>query len=421
MDIKIYPGFASGEVNCPYSKSMMHRALICASLASGLSVINNVTLSDDIIATINCLRVLGAEIKIAGNQIIVRGIIESKRKKEALEVNESASTLRFLIPLSTLFYHKVVFKGKKSLLHRPLVVYEDVFKEQKLEFIKEDDQLTISGKLQSGDYRLNGNCSSQFFTGLLFYLPLCSESSTIRIRKPYYSQGYVALTIDILKKFGIEIIQKSKYELIIPGNQTYKPANIKNEIDYSHLAFWLGLSSFNGKIICNHVDGVSKQPDFKIIKILQNANVDISRIGRSLLCEKSVYTLNNTGVDNQPDLGPILACIATQSTNSVTLTGVKRLVSKESNRLDAVCNNLKNLNIKVDRISLDKIIIHPGKIKALAPLDSYNDHRILMAFAILATISENPVIIQNWECVQKSYPDFLKDLAQLQVKFEYIN
>ena len=421
MDVKIYPGFAQGEVNCPYSKSIMHRALICASLASGLSVINNVTLSDDIIATIDCLRVFGADIKIAGNQIIVRGIKEGKNKNEVLEVNESASTLRFLIPISTLFFDKVIFKGKKSLFRRPLVVYEEVFRKQKLKFVEEDYQLTVSGKLKSGDYLLNGNCSSQFFSGLLFYLPLLPESSTITIRKPYYSQGYVALTIDILKKFGIEIIKKTKYELHIPGNQTYKPTTINNEIDYSHLAFWLGLATMNGNLVCNQVDGDSKQPDFKIIRILQNANVRISRIGRSLLCEKSTYLLDNLGIDNQPDLGPILACIASQSQGKVTLTGVKRLVSKESNRLNAVCNNLKNLNIEVTRFSLDKIMIHPGKVKALAPLDSYSDHRIFMAFAILATISENPVIIKNYECIQKSYPNFLKDLAQLQIKFEYIN
>ncbi len=420
MDVKIYPGFAQGEVNCPYSKSIMHRALICASLASGLSVINNVTLSDDIIATIDCLRVFGADIKIAGNQIIVKGIEEGKTKNKVLEVNESASTLRFLIPISTLFFDEVVFKGKKSLFNRPLIVYEEVFKGQKLKFIKENAQLTVSGKLRSGDYLLNGNCSSQFFSGLLFYLPLLPESSTIRIRKPYYSQGYVALTIDILKKFGIEIIQKSKYELHIPGNQTYKPATISNEIDYSHLAFWLGLATISGNLVCHQVDGESKQPDFKIIRILQNADVRISRIGKSLLCEKSTFTLDNLGVDNQPDLGPILACIASQSKEEVTLTGVKRLVSKESNRLNAVCNNLQNLNIEVTRFSLDKIMIHPGKVKALAPLDSYSDHRIFMAFAILATISENPVIIKNYECIQKSYPNFLRDLAQLQIKFEYI-
>jgi len=421
MDVKIYPGFARGEINCPYSKSILHRALICASLASGRSTINNITLSEDIMATIHCLQVLGAEIKLGDNQIIVKGIKEGNGKDEVLEVNESASTLRFLIPISTLFKDNVVFVGKKSLFQRPLMVYEKLFKEQKLTFIKEEDKLAISGRIQGEEFKILGDSSSQFFSGLLFYLPLLPEASTIYIQKPYYSQGYVALTIAILKKFGITVTQKSRYELFIPGNQKYKATTINNEIDYSHLAFWLGLSAFNGSLVCHNVDLVSKQPDFKMIRILRSAGARIERKGRNLFCEPSQYTLNNIGVNNQPDLGPILACIASQSTDKVTLTGLVRIISKESNRLRAVCNNLKNLSIDITKYSLDRITVHPGKVRALEDLDSYHDHRIFMAFTVLATISENPVIIKNCECINKTYPDFLKDLEKLQIKFEYIN
>ena len=187
-------------------ESIMHRALICASLASGLSVINNVTLSDDIIATIDCLRVFGADIKIAGNQIIVRGIKEGKNKNEVLEVNESASTLRFLIPISTLFFDKVIFKGKKSLFRRPLVVYEEVFRRQKLKFVEKDDQLTISGKLKSGDYLLN-EIAQVNFLAFIILSSIITESSTITIRKPYYFK-VMWPNNDILKKFVLYHLKK---------------------------------------------------------------------------------------------------------------------------------------------------------------------------------------------------------------------
>lgn len=420
MDVKIYPSFAHGEINCPASKSEIHRALICASLAQGRSFINNITLNDDIEATIDCLRTLGATIDLFDNQIVVEGIKNKNTTRKTLKVNESASTLRFLIPLSTLFSPEVIFSGDKNLFKRPLDVYEEMFTEQNLSFNKKADSLTLQGKLSSGTYLINGDVSSQFISGLLFYLPLLTEDSTIIIKKPFYSSGYVDLTISILKQFGIEIVRKNKYEIYIHGNQNYKATSYHSEIDYSQLAFWAGLAAINGEIVCNSIKNTSHQPDYKIIKILQKAQVKISRINKTWIFEKAKYTLKNTNINNYPDLGPVLACLATQSTTEVVITGIKRLIAKESNRLAAICDNLKKLSIETKIISANKLLIKPGKIKAHAPLDSHQDHRIFMAFAVLATISANPVIIQNAECISKSYPNFLEDLGRLGIKYEYL-
>ena len=205
MKVKIYPSKCFGKVNLPPSKSMAHRSIICASLAQGKSKLENIAYSDDIIATIEGMKKLGAKISKEKDSLIVEGIKNfSQLTNSIIDCNESGSTLRFFIPIFSLTDKKIEFRGKNRLLQRPQKIYEEIFKKQNLFYYQDNNKIEIDGKLKSGEYIINGNISSQFISGLLFTLPLLTEDSIIKIIPPFESKSYIDLTIDMLKKFGIE-------------------------------------------------------------------------------------------------------------------------------------------------------------------------------------------------------------------------
>ena len=190
MNIRIIPSKASGCIMAPPSKSMAHRLLICAALGKG-SVINNVSFSNDIEATLGCLKALGADIKIAGDRVTIGGIgTMNSLGEDSLFCNESGSTLRFLIPICLLFGKRVRLVGAVRLFERSLSVYEEIAKAQGFEFIKTKDSLTVCGRLTSGIYNVRGDISSQFISGLMFALPLCEGDSVINIEGPIESGSY---------------------------------------------------------------------------------------------------------------------------------------------------------------------------------------------------------------------------------------
>ena len=421
MNVKIYPGKAHGLVSCPPSKSLLHRAIICAALAKGKSKIYNISLSDDIMATINCLKALGAKILIENNHIVVNGIENFGEIRKILLTKESASTLRFLIPLCTLFKNKIVIEGSSDLFKRPLDVYEDIFNKQNLIFKKIGNRLLLDGNLQSGEYLLHGNISSQFVSGLLFLLPLLEAPSTIKIIPPIVSKGYIDLTVDVLKEFGITIMKRSETEFYIPALQIYKTKDYFCEGDFSQAAFFAALGTINGDVECQNIVRESLQPDKKILDILEDFHAQIIKTPSGYRFTESKMTMADIDITNCPDLGPIIACIVTKSSKPIVIKCVGRLVYKESNRLVAICDNLQKFGIETELISSDELKIYPSDIKVEEDINSYNDHRIFMAFAILATIADKPVTIKNYECINKSYPEFLRDLEKLGVRIEYLN
>ena len=226
MNIKIYPSKVSGEVTIPPSKSMAHRAIICASLAKGTSIITNIDYSNDIIATIKGMERLGAEIIPQNNSLIIKGIDDfSLFNKRVIDCNESGSTLRFFIPIFSLTNKKITFKGKNRLMYRPQKIYKDIFSKQNLLFEQSEEKISIKGSLKPGYYEINGDISSQFISGLLFTLPLLESDSTIKIIPPFESKSYVNLTIDVLKNFGINVYFQDENTIYIKGKQKYSPCN----------------------------------------------------------------------------------------------------------------------------------------------------------------------------------------------------
>ena len=399
MNITIKPSVASGEINAPPSKSCAHRLLICAALANGKSVIENIGINDDIIATISCLKDLGAKIEIEDNNAVVYGI-ENNNKKETVNLfcNESGSTLRFLIPLSLIFSNNATFSGSDRLLERPQSVYEELFRNMGCYLKKEEKSLVAGGELKSGAYKIRGDISSQFLTGLLFALPLLDGDSDIVLTTPLQSSPYVDITIDVLSKFGVDI-KKSDNGFYIKGNQEFSPQNLSVEGDWSNSAFLEAFNLIGGNVTLKGMNEESYQGD----KIYRNFFSEL---------KNGTPTLDITDF---PDLGPVLMACAVLC-NGAKLIGTKRLKIKESDRGVAMKTELSKFGVKII-VNEDEIIIPKTEIKAPNEnLNCHNDHRIAMSLAILC--SKVGGALENAQCVNKSYPEFFDDIKTLGIRIK---
>lgn len=411
MKVEVTSRKVFGSIKVPSSKSSAHRALICASLAKNQkSIITNLDISDDINATINALSSLGASIKLEGNKAIVIGTNMEIREKFEFDANESGSTLRFLIPLCANLAKRSIIKGSSKLLSRPLSVYKDIMQDG----LKVNDKyLELDYEFKAQKYVISGDISSQFISGLLFLLPLLDKDSVIEIKKPYESKSYVDLTIDMLKKYGIEI-ESNDNIIYIKGNQEYKPFDYEVEGDYSQAAFFLVLGVLNNDLTLIGLNELSLQGDKEIINILERMGAKIIKENNSVSITKSNLKGIEIDLANCPDLGPILMAVAPFCEGVTHLTNVKRLRLKESDRIKAMSQELKKFNVKVKEEEND-VYISKTNIKVIDNhIYSHNDHRIAMSMAVLATALENEkIVLEQAECINKSYPNFYFDLNSI--------
>lgn len=421
MKIKIYPSKCSGEIKIPSSKSMGHRAIICASLANGKSIISNLDYSDDILATIDGMRKLGANIQCEKDRLIVEGIENFYSLKDnIIDCNESGSTLRFFIPIFSLTGEKISFTGKNRLLKRPQKIYEEIFKEQNLYYFQDEDKIEIEGKIKAKEYFIDGNISSQFISGLLFTLPLLEESSIININPPFESASYIDLTMEVLKEFGITINKVTPLRFEIQGGQKYVAKDYKVEGDFSQLAFFAVLGALNNDLKCTGVNLNSKQGDKAIIDILKKSGVKIEEIEEGYLIHKGKIKDCEIDLGDCPDLGPILNVLAMYGEGEFKIFNAGRLRLKESDRISAMEEELKKLGVEIETTE-DEIKIL-GKENYLGDVEvfGHKDHRIVMSLAIAGTMLDKPIIIDGAEAVEKSYPKFFQDLKSLNIKIEYL-
>lgn len=406
MNVRIKPHKLEGEVNIPPSKSLAHRAIIAASLAKGQSIIKNVSYSKDILATIDAMTKLGATIEKYDDHLIIYGTYP-RRIGHIIDANESGSTLRFMIPIALLDSNPIDFLGHNKLIDRPLDIYFDMFDKHNIKYVKDKDHylpLHVEGKLKSGIYELAGNVSSQFITGLLFALPLCNGDSKIIITTELESLGYINLTIDILKKFGIKISFENN-EFIIPGNQVYKPYDYVVEGDYSQVAFWLEANMLGNNVVLKGISKDTQQGDREIIDDVIKIGANISYNDNKLTLMPKEFRNLDIDVSQTPDLGPALSAILTQVKGKSRLINAKRLRIKECDRITCVKEELNKLGCSLDETE-DTLIINGKSIINGGVVNGHNDHRLVMAFAILASIAKEDVIIENASAVSKSYPDF---------------
>ena len=419
MKTIIHPGKNKNvTIELPCSKSLAHRYIICACLASGRSNIYNITYNQDILSTIEIMRHFNAKIIDKNDYLEIDGITKLKYDHEILDCHESGSTLRFMIPLCALIEEDVYLTGTSRLLERPQSVYEELFNKQHVKFIHNNDSIIVGSYLQSGTIEVDGNISSQFITGLLLALSLLKNDSTIVIKPPFASKPYVDLTIDVMNSFGIKVNYVDDYKLYIKGGQKFVGGNHLIEADYSQLAFFAALGVLNNGIRVGSFNKDSKQGDKVIVDILKDMGADIEKDGNYYLFKPSELSATTIDLENCPDLGPMLFALSTQAKGTTKFINAKRLRIKESDRIQAMEDELRKLGVDIYSNENEVYVNYQPNIVAKDVLNGHNDHRIVMALSILATIAKNDVVIEGSQAIAKSYPRFFDDLslAKIEVK-----
>lgn len=384
MTVTIFPGPLSGTIAPPPSKSQAHRAVIAACLAGGDSRVEGLSSSQDIQATRRCMEEMSNTV--------------NEKDLPLLDCGESGSTLRFLIPVALALRGGGVFTGRGRLMERPQEPYFALFREKEIFWEQKDGRLTVRGTLTPGEYRLPGDVSSQFVTGLLYALPLLSGDSVIRMTSPLESRGYVDLTLDTLARFGVRAENRGYESFAVPGGQTFRPCTMAVERDYSQAAFFLTARALGSHVTVTGLNPDSAQGDRIILPYLDR------------LARPGPVTLD---VSQCPDLVPALALRAALRTGETTrITGAARLRIKESDRLDAVTTELDSLGAQVvqgpDFLAVTGVAGLTG-----GAADSHNDHRIAMMLAVAATRCAQPLVIGDAGSVAKSYPAFWEDYEKL--------
>ncbi len=410
MNVTINSSKLKGQIKIPPSKSVAHRSIISGALSNGKSIIKNIDYSKDIISTIEALTCLGVNITKKENAV---EIVSNKLylKKDYINCNESGSTLRFLIPIALTLGKSVTFDGENFLKQRPLYPYFKIFEKSNIFFeINNKLPLYLKGQLKSGSYVIQGDVSSQFITGLLFALPLVGDSEVHVLN--CQSKGYIDITIDVLKDFGVNVINNN-YETFYIKKSSYIPRTYEVEGDYSQIAFFALGGIIGEEITVTGLNLNSKQGDKNIINVLNT-------LGVKYKTNKDGYTFYNSSlkgdyeinIQNMPDFGPVLFCIGTVIKGTLKIKGIERLKIKECDRVLAMVTELKKLGANIENKN-DYVIIKGGKpLKSNVTLNGWNDHRVVMSLAVLCSTLNNTTITDATS-VNKSYPKFFEDFNKI--------
>lgn len=410
-NVRIHPKNLSGTVEISPSKSYLHRAIICGALSGKPIKISPVIYSDDIIATINAMKSLGADIDIFENIIKINGFTPSKN---IVKINclDSGSTLRFLIPLVSALGIQTTFLLGESLAKRPILPYLEALSNNGLKFeFNGDFELIISGKLKPGKFFIPGKISSQFVSGLMMALPILQSDSEIILTSDLESCSYVDITIDVMKKFGVNVT-RSNQNYYISCHQKYISCDFFVEGDWSQAAFFLVAGAIGGNISVKNLKNDSVQGDRAILEILNKMGAKIKLLENCIsICGSDLRGII-IDAKNIPDLVPII-CVAAACAEGITkIHNVKRLKFKECNRLSAICQELENLGVNICTES-DCIVVQGRNNLHSDRVWSHKDHRILMSLAIMATKNSGLTEITDVDCVKKSYPNFFEIFKRL--------
>ena len=396
MKVTIIPGRAQGVIAAPPSKSCGHRMLLCAALAEGESRIRGISGSQDMEATMDCIRAMGGTCRREGDTVTVVGTGGRAAPQAVYPCRESGSTLRFCIPPALVPGGRAAFTGAARLMERGIDVYEEILPSKGISVEKTASTIALRGSLTAGTYTLRGDVSSQFVSGLLLALPLLAGDSTVCVLPPVESRPYIDITRDVMASFGVYVEEERENRFHIPGGQRYGSRAAAVEGDWSNAAFLMALG-----------DGVE-------VTGLRDNSLQGDRV-----CREMLRRLREPGAVLDlapcPDLGPILFAAAARGHGAV-FTGTRRLRIKESDRVAAMAQELAKFGVRI-QAEENRVTVLPGGITApTEELDGHNDHRIVMALSVLAASAGGT--ISGAEAVNKSYPDFFDALRTLGLTIE---
>ncbi len=432
-----------GSIDAPPSKSLMQRALACATLAGGTSMIRGGPLCADSRAALGVAKALGAEVEESGSFIRLSGspLFEasaslfrkpsaaswrpaaspghpaafSKRPVE-LDCGESGLCMRMFSPIATLLSWELKLLASGSLASRPMSMVEEPLRRLGASCSTQDGRppITVQGPLRGGRLQLDAAGSSQFITGLLLALPLADGNSEIDVEGTV-SKGYLDLTIQTAGAFGVLIQRDSEYSrFMIPGSQAYRATDFTVEGDWSAAAFLVvaaALGAGSKGIVIKGLYKDSFQPDRAVLDAAALAGTPFEFVDGELRVGKAALRPFEFDATNCPDLFPPLAALAAACPGLSTIQGTGRLKSKESDRAASIKAMLESLGIKAE-LQKDSLLIHGGKPSG-GDVESWGDHRIAMAAAVAALACDSEIHISGAECVAKSWPGFFEDMDSL--------
>ena len=431
--ITLKPARLQGIHHAIPSKSYVHRMAICAALSDKPTILNLDFFAEDTIATLDCLRALGARVSVQDTQVKIYPIqgfstssshfaFPTKGNSTILDCKESGSTFRFLLPVATALCNSVTFTGEGRLPERPIIDLITQLKFHGVNFSQNKLPFTTHGVLQHGAYELPGNISSQYISALLMAMPLLHGASKLSVCAPLESSAYVSVTMDVMRQFGVSVSVANKNSALtfsVDPNAKYTSPGIVNvEGDWSNASFFLLAAALGNKIGVKGLNLRTRQPDLAILEVFKKFGcaVNSDEDAEILTVKASQAALRGQSVDisQMPDTLPALAVLAAGSVGESRFINAARLRMKESDRLLSTASMINSLGGKA-KIFNDSLIVLGCDIAPLTGgcVNSTNDHRIAMAGAIASTLCSKDVEIVNAGAVNKSYPGFFDEFTSL--------
>lgn len=409
----VIPGKLEGTVQIPPSKSDAQRALLSAALCKGKSILYRIGESDDVQAMLDTITRLGAVWQQNEEEVVITGIQETPDFLE-VHVGESGLGVRLLTAVCTALSDEVHLTGRGSLLQRDLSFFITFLPAMGVTVQLSGNSVPIvtNGRLTGGNYTIDGQQSSQYVSGLLMALPLCSEDTTLVVNK-LKSRAYVDMTVATLSRFGIAIERIGEDTFGIRGGQSYQPCAYTVDADWSAASYWLVAAALGAKVVCSGLSVSSLQADKALMSHLLRAGCRITTGEEGIRVDGSTRRPVEADLTDCPDLFPALTTYAALTEGVSRLHGVHRLANKESDRGAVLVEEFSRLGCKLT-IEDDTMIVQGRTILNGGTVSSHHDHRIAMCLAIAGTFAESSLTVEYAEAVGKSYPDFWKDLNNLQ-------
>jgi 3-phosphoshikimate 1-carboxyvinyltransferase len=403
---EIKPGIMKGILAAPPSKSVSHRLLILAALSQKPSIIQNVLLSEDIYITLNALKQMGFHWKKRSNDIIFSGEREQTLGSATINVGNSGTSARLLTAIAAALPGEFIFTGSKRMLERPMMPLIDALIKLGVKIEHRDGYLPVKIRgtvLKGGEVKVDVSQSSQFLSALMMLAPLTDQGMEISVAGSIVSQAYIQLTIALLKRVGIKI----QYEddiYFISGNQDFQIRQTWVEGDYSSASYFaVGAAISRGSVCIDNLQHDSDQGDRFILDIIKKAGANVFWKNKQVHIEAAELSSIDENMNSHPDLVPSLAVMSLFGKNKSRIRAIEHLRFKETDRLKALIDNIGKLQGKITQEKND-LIIEPVPLRGAA-IPTFNDHRIAMSFA-LAGLRIPGIIIENPECVNKSFPKF---------------
>jgi 3-phosphoshikimate 1-carboxyvinyltransferase len=415
-----------GVVAAPSSKSYTHRAIVCGFLSNGTTKIRNPLFSDDTETTLRISEMLGADVR-RGDFIEIKGPTELKAPKSEMDCRGSGTTLRIFTALSALTAGRCMLTGDDTLRRRPIGDLLDGLRQLgvKAKSVNGNDRppVEVNGqRFSGGTVRIRGDVTSQYITGLLFTCSKANGDSRIELTTKMESRPYVEMTLDIMRRFNVEATPSSDWShLTVPGNQKYESQEYSVEGDFSSAAFMMAAGSLAGSVKVTGLRNDSLQGDAAVVDLLKSMNSPVNFTSKGFTISTNELQAINIDASDIPDLVPVLTVLATQARGSTTIYNAGRLRFKESDRIASTSHELRKMGARIIESKDGLTIRGPTPLRG-AVIDSHDDHRIAMAGVIAGLVADGPTLVDNIECVDKSYPEFISDIKSIgaQVALEEI-